>query len=259
MIPYFRFTYIPIGPVHIQVWGLMVATGIIVATLVGRREARRRGLDGDAFVDLATWIMVSALVAARLFHAFVYEPAAYLADPLKVFRVWEGGMSSFGGFIGAAIGALLYARARKLAFHAYADAACYAFPLGYGIGRIGCFLIHDHPGTLSHSLLAVSYPGGSRLDHGLLLSLTGFAIFAAFYVLNRRRIARGEASGRFLPLLMVSYGAVRFFLDFYRVYDLPGSDVRYAGLTPAQFGSLLLIAGGAWLLYGMRKARRSRP
>ena len=259
MIPYFRYTFIPLGPVHIQVWGLMVALGIIIATLVGRREAMRRGLDPDKFVDMATWIMISALVFARLFHAYVYEPSLYLADPLKVFRVWEGGMSSFGGFFGALVGALAFVRKHKVPFHAYADAACYAFPLGYGCGRIGCFLIHDHPGTLSHSLLAVRYPGGARLDHGLLLSLTGFAIFAVFYVLNRRRVARHETSGRFLPLLMVSYGAVRFFLDFYRAYDLPGSDVRYAGLTPAQYGSLLLVAAGAWLFSGMRKASRARP
>ncbi|HTK04664.1 MAG TPA: prolipoprotein diacylglyceryl transferase [Candidatus Eisenbacteria bacterium] len=259
MIPYFRYTFIPIGPVRIQVWGLMVASGIIVATLLGRREAKRRGLDPELFVDFGTWIMVSALIVARLFHAFAYEPAAYLADPLRILRVWEGGMSSFGGFLGAAIGALLFARKRKLDFHAYADAACYAFPLGYGIGRIGCFLIHDHPGTLSHSLLAVQYPGGARLDHGLLLSLVGFALFALFTFLNRRREADRRASGRFLPLLMVFYGAIRFVLDFYRAYDLPGSDTRYLALTPAQYGSLLLVAAGAWLFYGLRKTGAARP
>lgn len=247
MIPYFRFTFIPLGPVHIQVWGLMVATGIVAATLVGRREARRRGLDPEAFLDFASWIIVLALVFARLFHAFVYEPSAYLADPLKVFRVWEGGMSSIGGFIGAAIGALLFARRRRLAFRAYAEVACYAFPLGYGIGRIGCFLIHDHPGTLSHSLLAVQYPGGARLDHGLLLSLVGFGLFATFAFLNRRRAGAKEAGTRFLPLLMVSYGMIRFVLDFYRAYDLSGSDVRYFSLTPAQYGSMLLVAAGAYL------------
>jgi len=258
MIPYFRFTYIPIGPVHIQVWGLMVAAGIIVATLLGRREAKRRGLDADLFVDFGTWIMVSALIFARLFHAFAYEPASYLTDPLRLLRVWEGGMSSYGGFLGAAIGAVWFARKRKLDFHAYADAACYAFPLGYGIGRIGCFLIHDHPGTLSHSLLAVQYPGGARLDHGLLLSLLGFAIFAVFVFLNRRREANKQASGRFLPLLMVSYGAIRFVLDFYRAYDLPGADTRYLALTPAQYGSLLIVAAGAWLLHGMRRKGAAR-
>lgn len=258
MIPFFVFTTIPIGPLRIQVWGLFVAAGIVVATLVGRREARRRGLDPAAFVDFASWTIVSALVVARLFHAFVYEPAAYLADPLRVLRVWEGGMSSYGGFLGAAIGAWTFSRTRKLAFRAYADAACYAFPLGYGIGRIGCFLIHDHPGTLSHSLLAVQYPGGARLDHGLLLSLLGFAIFALFAFLNRRREANKQAFGRFMPLLMVSYGAVRFFLDFYRAYDLPGADARYFSLTPAQYGSLLIVAAGAWLL--RRKPRvASKP
>lgn len=257
MIPYFRFTYIPLGPVHIQVWGLLVATGIVAATLVGRREAKRRGLDPEAFLDFASWIIVWALIAARLFHAFVYEPSAYLADPLKVFRVWEGGMSSIGGFIGAAAGALLFAKRRKIAFRAYADVACYAFPLGYGIGRIGCFLIHDHPGTLSHSLLAVQYPGGARLDHGLLLSLVGFGLFALFAYLDRRREAAKETEGRFLPLLMVSYGVIRFLLDFYRAYDLAGSDVRYFSLTPAQYGCLLLIAAGAYLL--RRQPRSGRP
>ncbi|MEY4744619.1 MAG: hypothetical protein RL272_564 [Candidatus Parcubacteria bacterium] len=259
MIPYFRFTYIPLGPLHIQVWGLFVAAGLVAATLVGRREARRRGSDPEAFTDFASWIIVCALIAARLFHAYVYEPAIYLADPLKVFRVWEGGMSSYGGFIGAAVGALAFAKRRRIAFRAYADVACYAFPLGYGIGRIGCFLIHDHPGTLSQSLLAVQYPGGSRLDHGLLLSLLGFGLFAAFAVLNGRRAATKKADGGFLPLLMLSYGAVRFVLDFYRAYDLPGSDVRYFSLTPAQYGSICVVVAGAYLLFRRVPSGRRRP
>lgn len=255
MIPYFQFTVIPIGPLHIQVWGLFVATGIVTAVLVGRRFAGKRGLDRDAFLDFASWTIVCALVGARLFHAFAYEPAAFIADPAKLIRIWEGGMSSFGGFIGAAVGAIAFSRIRRIAFRAYAEPACFAFPLGYGIGRIGCFLIHDHPGTLSHSLLAVRYPDGARLDHGLLLSLTGFAIFLGFLVAQRRFPKAIE--GRFLPFLMVSYGAVRFMLDFFRAADVPSADVRYFGLTPGHYGSIALVIAGAYLLSRPRPAVRS--
>lgn len=244
MIPYFRFTFIPIGPLHIQVWGLLVATGIIAAVLLGRKVAKRRGLDPEVFTDFASLILVAAFVGARLLYAAAYEPAAYLADPFKIFRVWEGGLSSFGGFIGAAIGAAAFIRRTRAPFMAYADVAAYVLPFGYGIGRIGCFLIHDHPGTLSHSLLAVRYPGGLRLDHGLLLSLLGFAIFICFFFRERR--PRAAAEGGYLFLFMLFYGIVRFFLDFYRVWDLPGADARYLSLTPAQYGCILLVLGGAW-------------
>lgn len=251
MIPYFSFRVIPIGPLAIQVWGLFVALGMLVALYVARREAKRRGLDPGAVTDLAAWIVISALIGARLFHAFAYAPAAYLADPLQLFRIWEGGMSSYGGFIGGALAGLYYVRKKRLPLLPYADIAGYAIPCGYGVGRIGCFLIHDHPGTLSHSVLAVRYPEGPRLDHGLLLSILGFSMFALFVIL-RPRLLKGrdgdpKAIAGFLPIAMILYGTARFFLDFYRAWDLPGADARYWGLTPAQYMSLVLAIFGAVL------------
>lgn len=258
MIPYFSFTTIALGPVHIQVWGLFVALGIGLALLLGRKECTRRGLDKEAFTDFASWAIMGALIGARLAHAFLYEPAAYLADPLRLLRVWEGGMSMFGGLVGGAIGAAWYARRSRIAFFHHADVAAYVLPLGYGIGRIGCFLIHDHPGTLSDSFLAVRFPGGDRLDHGLLLSLVGFGLMAVFYMFNRREPRLG-----FLPAYMVSYGAIRFILDFQRAIDLPGADARYGGLTPGQYGALALVAAGVavWRMrrqiYGLLQERRA--
>lgn len=243
MIPYFRFTVIPIGPLHIQVWGLFVASGILIAAWLGARKARERGLVADTFLDFASWIVIASLAGGRLLHAAAYEPVSYLADPWKIFRVWEGGMSSFGGFAAAAAAALLFAKIRRIDFRKYGDVAAYVLPLGYGIGRIGCFLIHDHPGTLSHFLLSVRYPDGARLDHGLLLSLLGFALFAWFVSIERK----GKGEKGFLPRFMVFYGLTRFVLDFFRAWDLPGSDARYLFLTPAQYGALLAVALGIWL------------
>lgn len=248
MIPFFELHAIPVGPLKIQVWGLFVAVGMVAAIWLGSREAKRRGLSADAFIDFSSVIMLCAFVGARIFHILAYAPAAYLADPFKVFRVWEGGLSSIGGFLGAFVGAMLFARTRKVSFRAYGDVACYALPLGYALGRVGCFLIHDHPGTLSSSLLAVNFPGGPRLDHGLLLAILGFAIFTAFVALNRRKPAAIGRENGYLPLFMVSYGSVRFVLDFFRATDIAGADARFGGLTPAQYVCLALVAGGLLLL-----------
>lgn len=251
MIPYFEWKTIVLGPVVLQVWGLFVALGIAAGLFVAVREVKRRGLEVAPFVDMATVALFGAFVMARVVHVLAYAPEYYFAAPLKIFAVWEGGLSSFGGFLGAFLGVLGYVGYRKWiskhpitpnVVYRYADAAAYALPLGYGCGRIGCFLIHDHPGTLSSGLLAVEYSGGARLDHGLLLSLFGFLLFGAFWILRRNF---GERMiGLFLPMFLVVYGAVRFCLDFFRAYDLPGSDVRYGLFTPAQYGCMVLIVVG---------------
>jgi len=257
MIPYLELTSIQVGPLKVYIWGLAVAAGLLSAVFVGRRIARRRGLDPDILSDLAIYVIVSALVFGRMFYVLAYGLAETLEDPLQAIRFWEGGMSSFGGYLGAAIGVWLFAKRRKTPLRRYAEIGAFVFPLGYGIGRIGCFLIHDHPGVLTSFPLAVDFSGGARLDHGLLLSLLGFAIFGAFLILRRHGWEIGGDRWRYLPLLMLSYGGVRFILDFLRAWDLPHSDARYLYLTPAQYGAMVLIAGGVWLLLKAGRAGKA--
>ena len=247
MIPYLEWRVIDLGPVHIQVWGLFVAAGILAAVAVGAREARRTGLESGRFIDLASTTLVAAFVCARLVHALFYDPQTYLADPLRIFRVWEGGMSMTGGILGGMVGAWYGAAKARLDLRAYAGLMAFALPLGCGIGRIGCFLIHDHPGTLrSGGFLTVRYPDGDRYDHGLLLSLLGFLTFGAFLAL------RSKAAGRFpnyLALYLLAEGGTRFALDFFRAWDIEVADARYLGLTPAQYVAVLLVAAGGKMLY----------
>lgn len=247
MIPYVEWHVITLGPVHIQVWGLFVAAGILAAVAVGAREARRTGLDRERFIDLASSTLVMAFIGARLFHVLFYDPQTYLADPLRVFRVWEGGMSMMGGLVGGAFGAWRTSRKNRLDPFAYANLMAFILPLGCGIGRIGCFLIHDHPGTLrSGGFLTVRYPDGDRYDHGLLLSLVGFATFGAFLTLRAKAAGRMP---RYLPLFLIGEGVTRFVLDFFRAWDLSTSDARYLGLTPAQFAAIALVAVGGRMVY----------
>jgi len=244
MIPYFQWTDIPLGPLSVKVWGLFVALGILTAAIVGRREARRRGLDGEAFVELVVWVISGAIVGARLGFAVFYDSAPFLNDPLAIFRLWEGGMSSLGGLIGAFVAAIPWARVTKRPFAAYADVGAFVLPLGYGIGRLGCFFIHDHPGIRSQLFFAVAYPGGGRLDHGLIISIFSFTLFGIFFWLHRRP---KSWDGKYLPLFLLAYGSARFGLDFFRAWDGTLVDRRWLYLTPAQYGGLVMVAVGIWL------------
>lgn len=243
MIPYFQYNTIIVGPITIQVWGLMVALGIMAATLFMQALAKKYFLSPEVVLDLVLWCLIPALVFARLFHVVFYEPSYFLLHPLEIVAVWHGGASSFGGFFGAALGLWLFMKRRRFTwkeFAPYCDIAALGLWLGWGIGRIGCFLIHDHPGTLSHFMLSVKYPGGARHDLGLYESILGFTLFIVFGLLFKRLVKKG--SGLVAEFSILSYAVARFFLDFLRATDLPGSDARYAHLTPAQWGMLLIIA-----------------
>ncbi|MBI4437745.1 prolipoprotein diacylglyceryl transferase [Candidatus Uhrbacteria bacterium] len=242
MIPYFQFTTIPLGPVTIQVWGLMVALGILAATWVAAKMAQQRGQDPKIIWDLSVWVIIGAFIMARVFMV-LYEPGDYLADPFEFFRIWHGGFSIMGGFLGATIAGIWFLRRQHVDVYAYADTAIFGLPVGIFIGRIGCFLIHDHPGTLTDFALGVKYPDGVRHDHGLYDSINGLVLFLLFLLLARR----GAKTGTYIVVFLIWYGVVRFLLDFLRATNGPIVDTRYLNLTPAQYLAAVMIAGGVWL------------
>ena len=239
MIPYFQWTHIQLGPLTLQVWGLFVALGILVGLWIAARRADKQGLDKGIVYDAGTWIMLGAFLGARILHIVGYEFSTYLADPMEVFRVWHGGFSSVGGFIGAVLVGVWYLRRKHVDVYKYADVMIFGLPIGLAIGRIGCFFIHDHPGTASDFVLAVQQPDGtSQHDHGLYLSINGFLLAGLFWWLSRKK----RPLGTYIAVFLTWYGAMRFFLDFYRTVD-----ATYLGLTPAQYVSLVMFIAGAWL------------
>lgn len=241
MITYFDFSTFHIGPIAFHVWGIMVALGFIVSVLVARALVRRRGGDPETMSSLALWMLGGAAVGARLVHALVYFPSDYLRDPVEILRIWNGGLSSLGGFVGGSLAALTYLRRRgqtsNVKRQMYFFAAVFAFPWGYAIGRIGCYLTHMHPGRLTSSILGVRYPGGTRYDGGLIEAVNGLLMGITILIVRRltRRDDIAVASG------VLWYAIVRFFTDFLRSSDLPTSDIRWYGLTPAQFGMILIL------------------
>jgi len=241
MLPYVEWKTIALGPLTLQVWGLFAAIGVISGTWFAIREAKRKGLDAAKIESLALWTVLLAFLGARAFHVAFYEPGYYLAHPLEVFSVWKGGLSSFGGFFGAAAAFAWKGRALGLPFLKTADVLSPAALLGLGCGRIGCFLIHDHPGTFAHGIgerLAVRYPDGARYDLGLMLFALDFVLLGAILLAKGRMKKDGDT----LVWILIAYGPARFALDFLRAVD-----IRYLGLTPGQYGSVALFGIGCYL------------
>lgn len=249
MLPYFEIPSLPLGPLSIEPFGVLVALGIAAGARIASREAARDGLDPKTLADYALWGVVGGLLGGHFVHLFAYHPEELAGDPWKIVRLWDG-LSSFGGLLGALVAAALFFRRRGVPFSAHADALALGVAPGWAVARLGCFAAHDHPGVLTDFPLAVAFPGGARHDLGLYDALVLFALAALLHVLRSRDLLRG----RLLPLLALTYGASRFALDFLRATDLAYVDARYFGLTPAQYGSIALV------LYGIsRLLRGSTP
>ncbi len=261
MLPYFHYPIINLGFFSINTWGLFAALGFALAIFIAWKHARCRAQNPEVILDLSFWIIIAAILGARAAHVFLYDWGFYRANPMEIWKIWHGGLSSFGGFTGALLIGLFYLHKKKLDLLDYSDTFIFALPAGLACGRVGCFLIHDHPGTLTNFILGVKYPDGARHDLGLYLGIFDIIIFASFFIISKLSFAKkgntaltkGPPRGFYAVAFSLTYGITRFFLDFLRAYDLAGSDARYSGLTPAQYGSALLFFTGLFLFYNLRK------
>jgi len=274
MIPYFRQPTLAVGPVTLHAFGALVAAAVIAGSELAAWRARRQGLDPAAALDLALYAVIAGFLGAHLYSVFAYYPRDVARDPLILIRVWEN-ISSFGGFAGGLLGIALYFRRRRGQLGwaerlRYLDAVAFALPFAWAIGRLGCTVAHDHPGSVTTFPLAVSlarpearayieavYREAGRfadLPPPEALARYGFhdlgwyeflftvlVLVPAFLWLGRRKDRR---PGFYVRAFVLLYTPIRFLLDFLRV-----ADARYLGLTPGQYAAALFFAAAA--AYGL--------
>jgi len=251
LVPYFEIPILELmdGWVVIDSWATLVCIGFIAGLEIARARAIRAGLDVRDLVDGAVVTVGMGFVVGHIVHVLAYNP--HLIDEegwITLARIW-GGFSSYGGFLGAGLGSVLFYKVvRKRSWLAHCDAICFGFPFAWAFGRLGCFTAHDHIGAPSDFFLAVRFPGGSRHDLGLYEALWTILIAVVFFIVRNRSVRPGF----FLALFAVLYSPIRFLLDFLRNEDLSGADVRWGGLTPAQYGSIFLFLLGLWLVTRLR-------
>lgn len=248
MIPWFQFTVVHIGPIPIQVWGFFVTLGLMVSFWLLQKQTKNNPAQ-KPILDSAFWIIIGGFIGARLGHVFFYEPGFFLSHPVDIIKLWQGGMSSFGGFIGAGFAFFYLIKKNKFNVKELADTFLLVSLPGWMIGRVGCFMIHDHLGAHSTCPLAIMMPDGPRLDMALMeiLGLIPLALWLYFF---RRKILK---TGFRALIILGYYSALRFILDFWRATDIANADARYTGLTPAQYFSIILLVFCLLSLYKTKK------
>lgn len=287
MIPYIHIEDLQLGPIALHPFGILVALGVVLGTALAKRRARALGLDPDTLMSFVTWMLVGGFVGGHVLDELFYHPKEFLAAPWTLLYLWAG-LSSFGGFIGALVGATLWKyfearpfknlgswfplarlvrRAKPLPILPFCDVVLAVFPLAWTFGRLGCTVVHDHPGlqtsasmplsvaygpgpVVAYFLFELRYGNTPRYDLGLLEMLFALLIGCAFALTWKKRLPVGTYAA-VLPLI---YAPVRFAMDYLRLEDAEGGDLRYGTLTPAQWACLALFALGLVLLTRLQRA-----
>jgi phosphatidylglycerol:prolipoprotein diacylglycerol transferase len=253
MIPYLH-----IGPLSIPTFGLMVATGLLVAAYILQADFRRRGIRADAFLIIGI-AGLAGIVGARLYHA-LESPSEFFADP-NSFIFTRFGFAWFGGFLGGLAALLIMAKREKISTFVFLDACSPAACVGYAIGRIGCFLSGDGDYGIPTNLpWGMSFPNGvvpttERVHPTPLYEFVVWMLIAYMLWRMGTRFLREERSeGWIFCVYLISTGVARFLVEIIRL-----NPRSFFGMSNAQTASVASVLLGVTLLLLLSRSPAVSP
>lgn len=230
------------GHFALRWYGLIVATAIGIGTWVTLREAERKGFDREAIYSNLLWVMLAAVVGARLFHVADHWSHTFAADPLRALYVWQGGLAIWGGVLGGLVAVAWLSWRNKWRLARLLDMVVPGLVLGQGVGRFVCVITGDAMGRPTNGPFGVAYsnPAAMVPELGVYYAptpvyeaLLNLGIFALLWRLRRRNLPDGLLALIYLAL----YSMGRFLVAYTSSYP-----VILAGLTQSQIVALVTLA-----------------
>ena len=231
-------------------YGFMYALSFIIIDylIVTASKNKKIILSKDQAEKFTIVVLIFAILGGRIGYLLFYDFNYYSSNIIKVFYLWEGGMSFHGGLIGVDAGALYLANQNTLKFFEIADIVCLYAPIGLFFGRFGNFINSELYGIKTSGSWGVvfpvidSYPRHPSMLYEALLE--GVILFVILFIINQKKVFAGIISGYFL----LFYGIFRFFVEFVRLPDAHIGYIYYDWVTMGQLLTIPMLVIGLILI-----------
>jgi phosphatidylglycerol:prolipoprotein diacylglycerol transferase len=255
---------------QLPAYGFMAVLGYLTGMYFISKEAGRNKIEPVLVQSLSMWIIVGMLIGARIWYVWEnwYQ---FASEPISIFKLWEGGMVFYGGFIGGFVGGILFIKLANLPLRKVMDITAPGIAIAIAIGRIGCFLNGCCYGRITDSCVGVRFPARwyppayvEHLQKGLISNgaeqslpviptqlisaLNLFVIFFILWNIRKKKIFNGFLFTLFIGL----YGLQRFTTDFFRHYSENALILKYLSLSQV-LSIILIITSIVIISIGYRK------
>lgn len=242
-----------LGPITIYTYGFALAVGFLAATWLVYHEAGKEGLDTEKLSNLVFYAILSGIIGSRVLFILM-NPSEYLVHPLKIFKLWEGGLVFYGGILGGILATLFMMKKYRLPYWKTLDILAPGLIMAQAIGRMGCFMAGCCYGKSSDVPWAVIFKNPKTLapigiplhPTQLYHSIANLTVFCVlFYIMRKRK----SFSGQIFSLYLCLYSLARFWVEFFR----GDSRIYIMGrLNLTQGFSLMIFLSGIFLYWRLR-------
>lgn len=256
-------TLFEFGPFEIRYYGIIFVLGFVLTYffLIFLSKEKQLNLSRDDISGLVLYGIIGVVLFARIFYIIFYNLSFYMANPIQVFALWNGGLSFHGGFIGAVIAIFYFSKKKKIPFYDLLDIIAIPTSLGLMLGRIGNFLNGELWGRVTNMSFCVDYsssqyirspPEGCRHFSQIYESLKNLLIFGVLWNIRKLNLPKGFLFWTFVSL----YASFRFIVEFFREPDAQLGFIFF-NLTMGQILSLLMFIIGVYFLSSLKRFKKA--
>ena len=258
--------FLKIGNIEFRWYGLMYFLAFVISYLILKYLSKTKKflslkIDKSKLLDILFYGILGVIIGGRLGYILFYNLEYYINAPLKIFYIWEGGMSFHGGFIGVVIFEYLFALKNKLNILKFADYLILPVPIGLALGRLGNFIngelfgrVTNVPWCMNFSSIQSSASLCRHPSQIYEFFLEGMLLFFILWVFRNKL----KKDGHVFILFIILYSVFRFFVEFFREPDINLGFVFLETYTMGQVLSFFMFIVGILLYLSTLKAKKSR-